>query len=96
MEYVFKTLRPQPGLVLDVRYLNGQQRRLEVVTTVIPQQRILDMTGAEGTSNIWDEIRQEENEDHLGRARFAARQVDDVGILRLPSFEFDKSDVDSA
>lgn len=89
MEYVFKTLRPQPGLVLDVRDPDGQQRCLEVATTVIPQQRILDMTAA---SNIWDEIRQEENEDHLGRARF--NSVGDVGILKLPSFMFDISDVD--
>jgi C-terminal processing protease CtpA/Prc len=93
MEYVFKTLRPQPGLVLDVRDPAGQQRRLEVAATVIPQQRVLDLTGSPSDFNIWDAIREEENEDHLGRSRFA--EVDgDVGILKLPSFEFDKSDVD--
>lgn len=92
MQYVFKMLRPQPSLVLDVRDPAGQQRRLEILTKIVPQQRILNMTGTEGSFNVWDEIRQEENEDHLGRARF--NSVGDVGILKLPSFMFDISDVD--
>jgi carboxyl-terminal processing protease len=94
MEYVFKTLRPQPGLVLDVRDPAGQQRRLEVAATVIPQQRVLDLTGSTGDFNIWDVVREEENEAHLGQARFAVVS-DSVGILKLPSFEFDKSEIDS-
>jgi C-terminal processing protease CtpA/Prc len=92
MQYVFNMLRPQPGLVLDVRDPAGQQRRLEVLTKIVPQQRVLDMTGTEGSFNVWDVIRQEGNEAHLGRARF--NSVGDVGILKLPSFMFDVSDVD--
>ncbi|MGO8720743.1 MAG: S41 family peptidase [Acidobacteriaceae bacterium] len=93
MQYVFNMLRPQPGLVLDVRDPAGQQRRLEVLTKIVPQQRILDLTGTEGSFNVWDVIRQEEDEAHLGRARF--KSVGDVGILKLPSFMFDVSDVDT-
>jgi carboxyl-terminal processing protease len=61
---------------------------------VIPQQRVLDLTGSTGDFNIWDVVRDEENEAHLGRARFAVAS-DSVGILKLPSFEFDKSEIDS-
>jgi C-terminal processing protease CtpA/Prc len=93
MEYVFKTLRPQPGLVLDVHNPAGQQRRLEVLTKIIPQQRVLNLTGNEGSFNVWDLVRQGENEDHLGRARFSS--IGDVGILRLPSFMFDINEVDT-
>ncbi|MGB8479251.1 MAG: S41 family peptidase [Acidobacteriaceae bacterium] len=93
IEYVFDTLRPQPGLVLDVRDPGGQQRRLQVATTVIPQKSTLDLTGTNGDGDIWDVVRQQQNEDHAGRAQFSAVS-EDVGILKLPSFALEKSDVD--
>ncbi|MGH9617132.1 MAG: S41 family peptidase [Acidobacteriaceae bacterium] len=90
MQYAFHTLRPQPILILDLRDPTGQQRELKVETKMVPQLQILDAN----TYNIWDAIREYETEDHLGRARFAEAEPGDVGILKLPSFEFSKSDVD--
>jgi carboxyl-terminal processing protease len=93
MLYVFQTLNPQPGFVLEVRDPAGQQRRLEVAAKVIQQQRVLDLTGSTGDFNVWDVVREEENQEHLGRPQIAV--VDNsVAILKLPTFELDKVDVD--
>jgi len=94
MEYVFNTLRPQPGLRLDLRGPAGKQRQVEVVTTMIEKKKVTDLTGGGGGNDIWDLIRQEESAEHLGRARFV-ELGDDVGILRFPGFFFNESEIDS-
>jgi C-terminal processing protease CtpA/Prc len=92
MEYGLKTLRPEPGLILQLRDPVGQQREAEVATTMVQKQRILNVTDSSGTT-IWDMVREQETEEYLGRSRFAETEGD-VGILKLPSFEFDKSEID--
>jgi len=94
MEYVFSTLRPQPALRLDLRDPAGKQRQVDVLTTIIEKKRVKDLTSRGGGNDIWDLIRQEESEEHLGRARFA-ELGDDVGILKFPGFFFDESEIDS-
>ncbi|MHB1937525.1 MAG: S41 family peptidase [Acidobacteriaceae bacterium] len=93
MEYAFKTLRPQPELVLDLRDPVGQQREVQVATKTVQKQQILDATAGDAGYNIWDVIRREETEAYLGRAQFS-EAGGDVGILKLPSFEFDKPKID--
>jgi len=94
MEYVFKTLRPQPALRLDLRDLAGKQRQVDVATALIQRKRVMDLTGGGSGNDIWDLIRQDESEEHLGRARFAELS-DDVGILKFPGFHFTESEIDS-
>ena len=67
---------------------------MEVVTTLIQRKRVTDLTGGGSGNDIWDLIRQEENEEHVGRARFA-ELGDDVGILKFPGFHFSESEIDS-
>jgi C-terminal processing protease CtpA/Prc len=50
------------------------------------------LTGANSDFNVWDQVREEENEADEGSARFSS--VGDVGILKLPSFTFDISACD--
>jgi carboxyl-terminal processing protease len=94
MEYVFNRLRPQPALRLDLRDPAGKQRQVDVVTNMIQKQRVIDLTGAGGGSDIWDMVREEENEDRLERARFA-EFGDDVAILKFPGFFFTESEIDN-
>jgi carboxyl-terminal processing protease len=92
IEYVFNTLRPQPALRLVLRDPSGKQRQLDVVTNMVPKKRAVDLTGE--SDDIWDVIREEENEDHLGRARFVDL-ADDVGILKFPGFDFSETEVEN-
>jgi carboxyl-terminal processing protease len=92
MEYVFNTLRPQPALRLDLRDPAGKQRQVEVVTALIERKRVMDLTGMGNGNDMWDLIRQEESDQHLGRARFA--EVNDVGILKFPEFDFTESEIE--
>jgi carboxyl-terminal processing protease len=94
MEYVFNRLRPQPALRLDSRDPAGKQRQVDVVTNMIQKKRVTDLTGAGGGSDIWDMVREEENEDRLERARFA-EFGDDVAILKFPGFFFTESEIDN-
>ncbi|MGB8011046.1 MAG: S41 family peptidase [Terriglobales bacterium] len=93
MEYLFNQLRPQPVLRLDLRDPAGKERQLDVVTTMIEKKRVMDLTASGGGNDIWDLIRQEENEEHLGRAQFV-ELGDEVGILKFPGFFFDATKID--
>jgi carboxyl-terminal processing protease len=93
MQYFFNTLHPEPELRLDLRNPGGETRQVDLVATVIKKKPILDLTAGDGSNDIWEVIRQEENEDHDERIQFAG--VGDVGVLKFPSFFADASEVDS-
>ena len=93
MEYVYNTLRPKNGLTLDLRDPAGKQRRLDVAATEKETKRVMDLTGMDNGNDMWDLIRQEESDQHLGRARFAELS-DDVGILKFPEFDFTESEIE--
>jgi C-terminal processing protease CtpA/Prc len=94
IEYVFNTLRPQPALRLDLRDLTGKQRQVDIVTTMIEKKRVADLTDEGAGNDIWELIRQEEDEDHLGRAQFV-ELGEEVGILKFPGFFFNQEQIDN-
>jgi len=85
MNYVFSALRPQPKLLVTLRDSTGNQRQLDVSAKIREARRITDLTGANGASDIWDVIRQEETDEHLMRARIVERG-DELMILKLAEF----------
>jgi C-terminal processing protease CtpA/Prc len=93
MEYVYNMLRPQNGLSLDLRDPAGQQRQVDVPATVKEMKRVTDLTGGTG-DDIWELVRQDENDEHLGRAR-SAELSDDVMVLKFPGFHFNESEINS-
>jgi len=93
MQYMFSVLRPQPGFRLGLQDLAGNQRQVDVLTRVREGKRVTDLT-ASGGSNIWDVVREEENNEHLMRARYAERG-DQLIVLRVPEFAFSITEVDS-
>lgn len=88
--YRYNVLRPEPGLRVVLRDVQGQQRQLDVAAKFKQHERVKDVTG----DHIWDVIRDLEDEEHLARARWGT-VGDDVGVLKLPEFIFDQEEVES-
>jgi C-terminal processing protease CtpA/Prc len=90
MRYVFDVLRPQAGLRVDLRPPGGQARQVDMAAAMRETKRVADLTNG---SDIWDLIRESENAEHLGRARWADLG-EDIGILKYPGFYFSDSETD--
>lgn len=90
LEYRFEVLRPQDGVTLVLRDPQGRMRQVEVKAKFKQLERVRDLTG----NGIWQLIRDEENDEHLQRARWA-EVGDDVAVLKLPVFEFEQTEVES-
>ncbi len=90
MQYYFNTLRPQPGMKLNLVKPDGKEAELLVLAKITPLKRILDLT--EG--DIYTLIREDENAAHFNRQRYA-EFGDDLLIWKMPGFDFEESDVDN-
>jgi carboxyl-terminal processing protease len=92
LEYLFNVLRPQPGLHVELVIPSGTERALELAAEVRKQKRTLDLTGRSDSGDITRVI--EEAEKQKEKRRPTAVKLDEVLILRLPSFYVDKSVID--
>jgi C-terminal processing protease CtpA/Prc len=93
IEYLLNALRPQPGLRVDFRTVNGAQRTVDVMARVRQMKRVTDLTGENGASDIWNLLREGETADHLMRARWI-EVGDDLLVLKLPEFSFSSGEID--
>jgi C-terminal processing protease CtpA/Prc len=87
MQYVFSVLRPQPGLRLALQDPVGNQRQVDVMATIHEGKRVKDLTAAGGGGDLWDVVRQRENEGHLMRPRYA-EFGEQLMVLQVPEFFF--------
>ncbi len=90
MQYIFWILRPQPGLRLNLRSPDGNDRQIDVVAKFRQRQVVEDISG----SGIFDLIREMEDEEHLVRARYAERGSD-LLVVKLPEFFPSPGEVES-
>ncbi len=86
--YLFEVLRPQPGLQLQVRDVNGKERTLGIAFHIRETRRIVDV----GRGDFWDEIRESEKNLSLNRRRSVA--VGDTIVWKFPSFMVDEKAAD--
>jgi len=93
MDYRYNVLRPEPGLRLALRDPDGHERQVDVAAKFKETKRVTDLTGENGASDIWDEIRNEETQEHLMRARIEERG-DELMVLKVPEFFFSQDEVD--
>jgi C-terminal processing protease CtpA/Prc len=91
MQYVFSVLRPQPGFRLGLQDPAGAQRQLDVVSKVHEGFRVTDLTGG---IEIWDLVRQMENQEHLVKAR-TAELSEQLLVLKVPEFAFSANEADA-
>jgi C-terminal processing protease CtpA/Prc len=92
IDYAFRLLRPQPGLHLALRNPEGQERVANVAAKIIPTKKVINLT-LSGASDIWDVVREGENQERLMRAR-TVDMGDALMILKLPVFLFDQEEID--
>ncbi|MFZ0297561.1 MAG: S41 family peptidase [Candidatus Sulfotelmatobacter sp.] len=93
MQYMFSVLRPQPGFRLGLREPAGSQRQVDVLARMREGKQVTDLTASAG-NDIWNVIRQGENEERLLRARYAERG-DQLIVLKVPEFAFSVTEVDN-
>jgi C-terminal processing protease CtpA/Prc len=90
IQYTYRTLRPRPGVRLVVIRPDGKENQLDVLSKVQQGKRVVDLTGG---SDIWDLIRESENEDRLHRHRYIEMN-EDLFIWKMPQFDMAKEKVD--
>lgn len=93
LKYLYYALRPQPGMRLIMQSPNGPDRQLDVMAKVKQGKRRIDLTGTTSDNDIWDLVRESENEDRLRRHRYY-EMGDDALIWKMPQFDLDERGVD--
>lgn len=91
MEYLFKVLRPQPGMQLTIKRPSGKEEKLTILAKVTERKRVIDLAAGD----IFDLIRQEENAAHFYRQRYA-EMGNELIIWKMPHFQLEDSEVDDA
>lgn len=89
IQYTYNALRPKSGMHLQVIKPGGQEQEFGVMAKVRQGKRIVDLTG----NDIFDLIREEENEGRLHRHRYI-ELGDDLFIWKMPAFDLDDAKVD--
>ena len=90
LHYMFDTLRPQPGLHLEVKSPDGAVRQVDVVAKTRQTTKVRDLGNA---SDFGDYYRTYEADDKRFRVRYA-EFGDDLVIAYVPEFNFSEAEVD--
>jgi carboxyl-terminal processing protease len=94
IDYMFNALRPQPALMLEIQSPGSKEIRKLPINAKIDKGKInIDLSGESGDADLWDLIRESENEKRL-----YAHQTVEVGqdtvIWKMPGFDLEPSKVD--
>ena len=92
LQYLYNTLRPQPGMSVSLRSPNGQERKLDLMAKQIQGRRIINLTDYNEWMNI---VRKAEREAQLGRDRFMSFG-DQLLVWKMHEFDLDDSEIDDA
>jgi C-terminal processing protease CtpA/Prc len=92
LNYMFNSISPQPRAQLLIRDSDGQTRTVEVASRARPHKKVVNLTGSDGGTDLWQLIRDEENEDHTVRQRWV--EVDDALIWKMPEFFLEDAEID--
>lgn len=92
-QYLYHALRPQPGMRLQLIKPDGSRQQVAVLAKVQQRKRMMDISGDDAGNDIFDLIREEENESHLHRHRLI-ELGDDLLIWKMPAFDLEKDKVD--
>jgi len=91
--YVLNQLAPQPATTLTLMNPAGATRQETVVTATVQGKRQWNFANLDG-EDVWEFIREMENQDEFLRQRFV--ESGDVIVWKMPAFEMADADVDAA
>ena len=89
LKYLYRALRPQPGMHLVIAKPNGERQELDVLARVQQDRRLIDLTDG---NEIWHLIRESQRESRLHRHRYL--EGEDFFIWKMPEFDLTKLGVD--
>jgi len=92
LDYVLHSLSPQPKTQLLIRDPDGVNRTVEVLSRAKAMKKVMNLTGSDGGTDLWQLIRDEQNEDHQVRQRWV--EMEDAMIWKVPEFMMEDSEVD--
>ena len=92
LNYLLNGLSPQPQTQLFIRDPDGQNRPVDILSQSKPTKKVVNLTGSDGGTDMWQYIRDAENEDHTVRQRWV--ELEDVMIWKMPEFELEDGEVD--
>ncbi|MGE0104263.1 MAG: S41 family peptidase [Blastocatellales bacterium] len=92
LNYLFRSLRPQPGLRVILESPDGKRRQLDLMANVRRGKQIMDLTSS---VDYGDYIREMEDDDRLDRSRLA-EFGEELIIWKMPTFSIDTSHLSSA
>jgi C-terminal processing protease CtpA/Prc len=94
-KYLYYALRPQPGMRLVVEKPDGARKQLDVRAKVTERKKILNFSGDDNGEDIFNEMRDEQDEDRLHRHRYY-ELGDDAVIWKMPQFDLDEGQAGAA
>jgi len=88
LEYLFRTLRPQPGLHVELQTAKGDARELDLAAKVRQRKKVVALTGE---SSGWDIARMIDEREQQAREQqpVAVEVGKQVLVVRLPTFAID-------
>jgi carboxyl-terminal processing protease len=87
MMFVFQVIRPQPLLRVALRAPGGEARQMVLASRVRRRPRIVDTSGAGGGMDLYQLIREAQNEaDELASI---VVDIGDVAVWKFPTFDTD-------
>ncbi len=89
IKYVYYSLRPQSGMRIVIHKPDGKEQQQDVMAKVEQGKLVLDLA----SSDIFELMRESENEDRLHRQRYV-ELGEDLFIWKMPQFDLQDAEVD--
>lgn len=93
LQYFFRVLSPAAAVQLNLQDPSGARREETVNIRYLPGKAVLDVTGRGSDNDLWDLIRQNQDNAYNNRGRFV--EEGDVIIWKIPQFFVDPVDINS-
>ena len=93
LRYLYYTLNPKPGMRVVVQSPDQQERQLDVLAKVTQSKLTVDLTLGDGGNDLFNLLREAENEGRLNRNRYY-EMGDDLTIWKMPQFLLAEQQVD--
>ena len=92
IKYSYYSVRPRGGMSLVIRKPDGKEVQLDVLAKVRQGKQLVNLVGGSG-NDLWEMIREAENEDRLHRHRYQ-EFGEELFVWKMPGFDLEEAQVD--